>query len=222
MKNLTLIIPAKNEKESLPIFLQEIEKYNCNKVVIIDSNDTETERSIKNFSNIKTIIQKKNGYGNAIIEGIRYTKTEYCCIINADGSMDPSYLVTKLEICKNSDFVFSSRYSKKGGSDDDDLVTFVGNKLFTIIGNIFFSLNISDILYTYIMAKTSSINKINLINQDFRICVELPIKAKRQGYQITCIPSFERARIGGLKKVKPFKDGFLILIELIRLFFNKK
>ena len=53
MKNLTLIIPAKNEKESLPIFLKEIEKYNCNKVVIIDSNDTETERSIKNFSNLE-------------------------------------------------------------------------------------------------------------------------------------------------------------------------
>jgi glycosyltransferase involved in cell wall biosynthesis len=222
VENLTLIIPAKNEKESLPIFLKEIEKYKCNKIVIIDSHDTETEESIKNFRTIKIIIQKKNGYGNALIEGIQSVRTEYCCIINADGSMDPSYLFAKLEICKNCDFVFSSRYMKEGGSEDDDLITFVGNKLFTIIGNIFFSLNISDILYTYIMAKTSSINKINLINQDFRICVELPIKAKRQGYQLRSISSFERVRIGGLKKVKPFKDGFLILIELIRLFFNKK
>ena len=28
-----------------------------------------------------------------------------------------------------------------GGSDDDDAVTYVGNQIFTLIGNIFFKLN---------------------------------------------------------------------------------
>ena len=46
------------------------------------------------------------------------------------------------------------RYLKGGGSDDDDIVTFIGNKFFSLFGNLFFKLNISDILYTYILGKT--------------------------------------------------------------------
>ena len=35
-------------------------------------------------------------------------------------------------------------------------------------------------------------------------------------------PSFERSRISGKKKVNEFKDGFLILISILKLFINKK
>ena len=60
------------------------------------------------------------------------------------------------------DLVFTSRYIKPGGSDDDDIITFVGNKFFSALGNIFFKLNISDILFTYILGKTNSFKKLNL------------------------------------------------------------
>ena len=133
MNELTLIIPAKEESESLPIFLKEIEKYDYCKLVILQKEDLETKKSISNIKNIQIIEQKNNGYGNALKEGIGATKTKYCCIINADGSMDPKFLKNMLEICKDSDFVFASRYSSGGGSDDDNLVTFVGNKFFSFI-----------------------------------------------------------------------------------------
>ena len=44
--------------------------------------------------------------------------------------MDPKYLDEMLLLCRNKDFVFASRYLKGGGSDDDDLITFIGNQLF--------------------------------------------------------------------------------------------
>ena len=44
-----------------------------------------------------------------------------------------------LEKCENqNDFVFASRYSLNGKTDDDTFLTFLGNKIFTTIGNIFF------------------------------------------------------------------------------------
>ena len=222
MKNLTLIIPTKREAESLPQFLNELKDYSCKKKIVIQREDIETINALKNFSDIEIFYQKKNGYGNALIEGINSTDTEYCCIINADGSMNPKYLVEMLEECKNRDLVFTSRYDKPlGGSDDDDFVTFIGNKFFSSFGNIFFKLNISDILFTYILGKTYSFKKLNLENYDFRICVELPIKAKRMNYNYITLPSYERSRIGGKKKVNAIKDGLLILFEMIRLLFNK-
>ena len=176
MKNLTLIIPTRNEKESLPIFLKELEKYNCSKHIVLDNKDYVTLKAIKNIKKIKIIRQKKSGYGNALIAGIKSAKTKYCCIINADGSMDPKYLQKKLKIANNYDFIFSSRYSGKlAGSEDDDFITLIGNYFFSLIGKIFFSLKINDILYTYILGKTKSFKNLNLKYYDFRICVEISL-----------------------------------------------
>ena len=52
MKNLSLIIPAKYESEALPIFLDEIKYYNCEKIVILEESDLATINSVKNFKDI--------------------------------------------------------------------------------------------------------------------------------------------------------------------------
>ena len=222
MKDLTLIIPTKEEVESLPVFIEEIKNLNCKKLIVLQEEDIETKNVIGEFNNVKILVQKKNGYGNALIEGINNVDTKYCCIINADGSMDPKYLEQMLNECKDKDLVFGSRYQKPGGgSDDDDIITSVGNYFFTFIGNLLYDLKISDILYTYILAKTSSLKNLYLKNGDFRICVELPIKAKFYKMEYICLPSYERERIGGKKKVNAIKDGLLILIEIVKYFFKK-
>ena len=223
MSDLTLIIPAKKEAESLPIFLKEIERFEYKKLIVLQKEDLETKKAIENIKNIEVYEQQKNGYGSALIEGINSVKTDYCCIINADGSMDPKYLENMKKQCANLDFVFGSRYQKPGGgSEDDDLVTSIGNFIFTLIGNVLFNLKITDILFTFILGKTSSFKNLNLDNFDFRICVEIPIKAKFKKMNYICTPSFERERIGGKKKVNALKDGLLILSEIVKYFLRLK
>ena len=107
---------------------------------------------------------------------------------------------------------------KNGGSDDDTFLTKIGNFIFSMMGNILFSLKLSDILYTYLLGKTESFKKLDLRSNDFCLCVEMPIKAKRLGMNIIDTPSFERERIAGQKKVNEFKDGFKILAYIIRSF----
>ncbi len=222
MKNLTLIIPAKHESESLPLFINQLKNYDCKILVVTSKDDLDTSRSINENENTKIIFQENDGYGNALIEGINKSETEYSCIINADGSMDPKYLPDMLSKCKNNDLIFASRYERpEGGSDDDTMVTYIGNKIFTLMGNLLFDLKISDILYTYILGKTNSFKKLNLKRNDFRLCVELPIKAKKMKLNYICLPSYERARIAGTKKVNAIKDGFLILIEILSYIIKK-
>ena len=122
------------------------------------------------------------------------------------------------EICGENDFVFTSRYLPGGKSDDDTIVTKFGNYIFSSLGKIFFSLKISDILFTYILGKSKSFQSLNLKSQDFCLCVEIPIKAKRSNAKYIDIPSHERLRIAGLKKVNEFRDGFKILLGMIKLF----
>ena len=221
MQNLTLIIPAKQEHDSLPTVLREVDNLECKKIVILKDTDLETIDSIKNF-NCKIIYQNKDGYGDALIEGINNVQTEYLCIFNADGSFDPKYLVEKLQLCKNRDYIFSSRYLKGGGSEDDTLITRIGNFGFSLIGKIFFSLKLSDILFTYVLGKTKSFNALNLESLDFCLCVEIAIKAKRMNSSYLDFPSHERKRIAGFKKVNEFSDGFKILVYMFKLFFKIK
>ena len=221
MKDLTLVIPAKNEPESLPYVLMELEKLDLNFIIVLEKKDYITINAIEKFRS-KIIFQENNGYGDAIILGIKNVKTEYFSIFNADGSFDPYELRAMYDKIKNDslDLLLASRYKGNSSSEDDTAVTFIGNKIFTTIGKIFFKLPISDILYTYVVGNTQKILKLNLKQKDFTLCVELPIKAKRNGLNIADISANEKSRIGGVKKVNALKDGFLILLYMVKLFFN--
>ena len=221
MKDLTLIIPAKNEAESLPTVLDELKKHEYKIVIVLHATDTKTIESIKDYD-INIIYQNNFGYGDAIIEGINNCNTDYFCIFNADGSFNPAEIDNMFKSMQNRelDFIFASRYEPNSGSEDDTMLTLIGNYIFSYIGKIFFRLNISDILYTFLIGSTHKAKKLNLSQKDFSFCVELPIKAKKKQMKLGCVNAFERKRIAGKKKVNAFRDGFLILSCMIKLFFK--
>lgn len=222
MNNLTLIIPAKHEKESLAKVLDELKPYNWKIVVVLEKEDVETIDSIKG-KNCEILHQIHKGYGDALIQGINHVQTEFFCIFNADGSFNPieiSNMINKLNQ-KNFDLVFGSRYEKDCSSDDDTFITLIGNFIFTKLGKIFFKLNITDILYTFVLGRTKKVKDLELKSKDFVFCVELPIIAKKNGLKLSTCKSNERARIAGKKKVNAFRDGLLILIGMMKLFFQR-
>lgn len=222
MNDLTLIIPAKNESETLPLVLDSLKKFKIKTIISLKNDDIDTINSIIKYEHVKLHLQSGNGYGNSLKEAINSCETDFFCIFNADGSFESKDLAKMYNLIKNNDFIYATRYEKPGGSDDDTLLTFIGNKIFSKLGNIFFSLNISDILYTYIMGKTQSFKKLKIKSNDFRFCVELPINMSMTNMNYKTIPSYELKRIAGKKKVNIFRDGFLILHEMLRLFFIYK
>ena len=202
MENLTLVIPAKNEKESLPTVIEELKKYKLKIIIVLEKTDTETINAIKNY-NCKILYQNNKGYGDALIQGINSVTTKYFSIFNADGSFNPSELENMYKTIQKDEikFIFASRYEKGCSSDDDTFVTYFGNFVFTKLGRIFFGLKITDILYTFVMGSTEVFKNLNIQNKDFTFCVELPIKANKQKILISTSKSNERARIGGKKRL---------------------
>ena len=223
MNELTLIIPAKKEAESLPTVLIELKKFNYRILVLLDKTDIETINAISKFD-IEIIYQKNKGYGDALINGIQNVRTKYFCIFNADGSFNPAEIEDMHNKIKfnNHDLVCASRYEKNAGSDDDTIITLIGNYFFSYLCNLLFNINISDILYTFVIGNTNQIVGLDLKQKDFTFCVELPIKAKLNNLSIASIKSHERKRIAGKKKVNEIYDGFLILIHILKLFCKKK
>ena len=201
--------------------LNELNKFNYKINIVLNKDDHQTIKSIKEYK-VNVIFQMDKGYGDALIHGINQCDTKYFCIFNADGSFNPieiNEIINKLKN-NNLDFIFASRYKKNGGSEDDTIITLIGNYFFSKIGNIFFKLNISDILYTFVIGHTEKAKLLKLESKDFSFCVELPIKAKKLNLKLDDFPSFERKRIAGKKKVNAFLDGLKILISMIKYYFK--
>ena len=219
-EKISLIIPCKNEVESLGAVLNEVKdnKFIDEIIVVVDNEEDNSIPVIEKF-NYKLIIQSKKGYGSAIIEGFSKAKNNFGCIYNADYSFDPKYFEDLIKLSKNYDFIFGSRYKGIGGSDDDDAITFIGNKIFTFIANFILRIKLSDILFTYVLCNVERFNSLNLKNDDFKLCIELPVKVKKNNFSYVDLEMFERKRYDGKKKVNVIKDGLLISYEIIKSFF---
>ena len=104
-KNLSLLLPAKNEKACIDKVFEELEKINFNSqiLLVVDSpkDNTLNYKKKKYKFKISKIITNKQGYGSAVIDGIKKCKTQKICIFNADGSFDPRSLHKMLQLSKN-------------------------------------------------------------------------------------------------------------------------
>ena len=225
MKDITVVIPTKNEEDSLGILLKEIKgKKNfkfIKEVVVVDGKSTDkTTKIAKNFK--CRVIKQKNslGYGDAIIRGIKSSKSEFSIVLDGDGSKNPIYISKFYKIIKkkNYDFVFGTRYGKMAGSKDDTILTFLGNRLFTNLGKIFFNIEINDILHTFFICRSKKFNKIKFKHMNFGFCAELPIIVKKLNIKHIECDTVERKRIAGKIKVRSFVDGYKILFSMVKIF----
>jgi hypothetical protein len=219
-KSVNLIVPAKEKREHLKYFLKNLLKVkNINKIIVV--LEKKDSKFFFKHPKIVMINQRQSGYGSAIIEGFAVSNSDYGCIFNADGSFNEKDLTKMIDLTKKNHFVFASRYADGGDSKDDTLLTRIGNFIFTKLSFYFLNIRLTDILYTFVLCKTSSFKKLNLKRKDFRLCVELPFKVSISNYTYTSVASKENKRQYGKKKVNELIDGFLILTEIIKCFIVK-
>tara|TARA_Y100001958_G_C20747322_1_gene233258 strand:- start:231 stop:515 length:285 start_codon:yes stop_codon:yes gene_type:complete len=85
----------------------------------------------------------------------------------------------------------------------------------------FLGINLTDILYTYVLCDVEKFKALDFKKKDFRLCIELPFLVNLNLYRYCEIGMHERKRHNGEKNVNVFVDGFLILVEIISSFLIK-
>ena len=93
LSDLTILVPAYNEEESLPSFLDDIQPFclqNNFKLIIVNDGSSDNTKKILdtiNQGDWLTVIHHKlnKGYGSAIKTAIEIVDTEYLITIDADG-----------------------------------------------------------------------------------------------------------------------------------------
>ena len=69
------------------------------------------------------------------------------------------------------------------------------------------------------LCDTKKLKKLKLKSNDFRFCVELPIKAIKKIIESHLFLHTKDRELLEEKKVNAIRDGFLILTSMIKLFF---
>jgi glycosyltransferase involved in cell wall biosynthesis len=150
--NLTIIIPAYNEEESLKRFLPQLIEFcktNSFYLVVVNDGSTDNSKNIisaifKEYSFVRLINHKVNkGYGGAIKTGINASQTKYLITIDADGQhlLDDVEKLYKLILEKDADMIVGSRKGQKEAS----LFRKLGKNSIRFIAKILMPLNINDI-----------------------------------------------------------------------------
>ena len=234
---LTIIIPCFNEKKTILEIINQLRKIkNIKKqIILVDDGSTDGTRDLikKKLKNKvdKVIFHKKNmGKGSAIISSIKFIKGNLIIIQDADLEYSPTdyHKLIKPFLNYSVKAVYGSRVL--GRRKNPNLLSIknfpknfriFGNYILTKFSNFINKQSLTDVHTCYKVFRKDIFLSLNLKEKDFAFCIELPILAKRLGNILISTPSYERPRIAGVKKVNAFKDGFLILASMIKLFFRK-
>jgi len=120
MMDYTVVIPTLNEYENLKVLLTQLLNPSC-EVLVCDNGSTDgTVELIKNATpNFNIRLSKGSGtVVDAILRGVRLSKTDKVVIMDGDNSHDPSIVRMIVKSLDNHDIVIGSRYIEGGGSKD--------------------------------------------------------------------------------------------------------
>ena len=218
-KRVSVVIPARNERKSLPAVLEELAKYDFFEVLVVDGHSTDGTPAVVRAAGCVCVPQDGRGYGAGVMTGMKVAIGDLVTFIDADGSYDPDAILRMRSLIERDgyDIVFCSRYLPESGSDDDTLIRWMGNKIFTALLRWMFGVKLSDALFFYALAKREVYQNIKWEYEDFALCIEVPVKVHDAGYRWAEVPSRERPRVAGVSKVNAFTDGLSILWAMISL-----
>jgi glycosyltransferase involved in cell wall biosynthesis len=223
-RKITAIVPARNEVECLPGMLAELPREILHEILVVDGHSTDGTPGVISKLGYTVIPQEGAGYGMGVATGIRQATGEYLTFLDADGSYDPKALYALQRTLEEGgyDVVFCSRYLPDSGSDDDTLVRYIGNKIFTWLLRTLHGVRITDSLFLYVLARRGVFDRIEMTSRHFDYCVEFPIRVHAAGLKYTEIPSRERPRMAGVSKVNAFLDGLKIGWTICKLKWTRR
>jgi len=223
VKVLSIVIPVYNEVKTIDAALDRVFKVNLSgwkkDIIVVDDGSIDgTRKKLARWEKRCAIVykSKNQGKGAALIEGFKRAKGDILLIQDADLEYNPDDYHILLAPFDNPmiHVVYGSRFL--GSHLSTMYIYALGNKFVTLITNILYNTNITDMETGYKVFRQEVLEKIHLKAKRFDFEPEFTAKILRVGYQIYEVPIsyFGRKHIEGKKLT--WRDGIIAMWTLIR------
>lgn len=224
----SLIIPTLNELGGMKVIMPRIKKEWYDQLIVIDGGSTDGTVEYARENGYFVYVQKEKGLRQGLREILDMITGDIMITFSPDGNCIPELIPSLIEeMEKGYDMVIVSRYKGKAVSHDDDAITKFGNWMFTAMINILFGGHYTDALGIYRAYKLDIVKKFE-IDKDARVLhiaeragiligwePKLSIRCAKRKARVLEIPGDEPTRIYGTRKMKPFRSGSIMLIQIL-------
>ncbi|HIS88118.1 TPA: glycosyltransferase family 2 protein [Candidatus Avigastranaerophilus faecigallinarum] len=229
MKKVSIIIPVFNEKNTIKALLEKVQNANFSslekEIIMVDdcSNDGTTEILRELSKNYKVFFHEKNqGKGAAIRTAIKEATGDFVVIQDADLEYLPDDYDKLLPFLINdeADVVYGSRFKNQENSKNFILKNKIANKFLTLLTNILYGAEITDMETCYKAFKRELIQSITIKSNRFDFEPEITAKIMKRKARLKEVPIsyFGRGHDEG-KKIN-WKDGIHAILTLIKFRFT--
>ena len=222
---LSVIIPCYNEVTTIVEIVQRLKAIDVHdmEIIVVDDASSDGTRDILE-TDIKPFVDKiiyhetNMGKGAALRTGFKEAIGDIVVVQDADLEYDPRNIpdMLKLILDDKADVVFGSRFM--GGNPHRVLYFwhYLGNKLLTILSNIFTNINLSDMETCYKMFRREIIQDIVIKENRFGFEPEITAKIARANYRIYEIGISYYGRTYAEGKKIGWKDGFRAIYCILK------
>ena len=191
---ISVVIPVYNEQATIAELIRRVAAVDIPKeIIVVDDGSTDGTREVlakigKQHGNLRLFLREVNlGKGAALRHGFEHATGDYVLVQDADLEYDPHDLRPMYDLIarrKVADVVYGSRFL----TTKEHRVLFfwhsVGNRLLTLISNMFTNLNLTDMETGYKVFRREVIQAIKLEQKRFGFEPEITVKISRMNLRI--------------------------------------
>ena len=234
LRLFSVVIPARDEEESLPDTITEIHLKFASEgipheiIVVDDGSKDATWQVLQGLrERVPALVPLRNpgpyGFGRTVIAGLDRMKGDAVVIMMADASDAPDDAVAYWRILNEGyDCAFGSRFIKGSHVVEYPRFKRFVNRIANVLVKVGFNIPLNDTTNAFKAYRRTVIDGCRpLIAPHFNLTVEIPLKAIVRGYSYKIIPISWRNRRHGKPKLKIKEMGSRYLFICAYVWFEK-
>lgn len=225
---IIILVPVLNERIGVERILPTIQLSERDDLIVIDGQSVDGTKEWCKENDYHIINQYGKGVSDAFAEGYYHATSDshddIFVLFSPDGNSQSNLIPAVInKIREGYDMVIVSRYKGNAKSYDDDFITAIGNKFFTALINILFRSKYTDTLVMFRAIRKDALEQMGLqyLYYDNEIKwlrsweIASCCRAAKLGLKVAEIEGDEPKRIGGIRKMNPWRNGLGALTEIL-------